>query len=70
MRSPTRLVGDDRRTGNNRKKPFRLVVIDGDGEANHRRLDEQPREETESMVHPGQVDLLEEVPEEMTFSQS
>jgi len=69
MRRPTRLVGDDRRTGNNRKKPFRLVAIDGDGEANHRRLDEQPREETEPMVHPGQVDLLEELPEEMTFSQ-
>ncbi len=70
MRRPTRLVGDDRRTGNNHKKPFRLVVIDGDGEANHRRLDEQPRDETEPMVHPGQVDLLEELPEEMTFSQS
>jgi hypothetical protein len=26
MRRPTKLVGDDRRTGNNRKKPFRLVA--------------------------------------------
>ncbi len=45
------------------------MAIDGDGEANHRRLDEQLREETEPLVHPGHVDLLEELPEEMTFSQ-
>jgi len=43
--------------------------MDGDREANHRRLEDQPNEETEPMVHPGQVGLLEELPEEMTFTQ-
>jgi hypothetical protein len=32
----TSLIGDDRRTGNNRKRPHRLVAMEGDGEANHR----------------------------------
>jgi len=68
VRRQTKLVGDDRRTGNNRKKPYRMVAMDGDGEANHRRLEEKSSAETEPMVHPGQVDLLEELPEEMTFS--
>jgi hypothetical protein len=27
----TKLVGDNRRTGNNRKKPHRMVAMDGDG---------------------------------------
>jgi hypothetical protein len=44
--------------------------MDGDGGANHRRLEEKSSVETESMVHPGQVDLFEELPEEMTFSRS
>jgi hypothetical protein len=70
VRRPTRLVGDDRRTGNNRKKPYRMIAMDGDGEANHRRLEEKSRVETEPMVHPGQVHLLEELPEEMTFSRT
>ncbi len=35
-RRPTRLIRDDRRTGNNRKRPHRLVAMEGDGEANHR----------------------------------
>ena len=67
-RRPTRLVGDHRRTGNNRKRPHRLVAMEGDGEANHRRLQEKYKIETEPMRHPGHVDLLEELPEEMTFS--
>jgi hypothetical protein len=45
-----------------------MIAMDGDGEANHRRLEENSRVETEPMVHPGQVDLLEELPEEITFS--
>jgi hypothetical protein len=67
-RRPTRLIGDDRRTGNNRKRPHRLVAMEGDGEANHRRWEEKHKIETEPMRHPGHVDLLEELPEEMTFS--
>jgi hypothetical protein len=67
VRRPTRFVGDDRRTGNNRKKPYRMIAMDGDGEANHHRLEEKSRVETEPMVHPGQVDLLEQLPEEMTL---
>jgi hypothetical protein len=69
VRRPTRLVGDDRRTGNKGKKPYRMIAMDGDGEANHRRL-EKSRVETEPMAHPGQVHLLEELPEEMTFSRT
>jgi hypothetical protein len=69
-RRPTRLVGDDRRTGNNRKRPHRLVAMEGDGESNHRRWEEKHKIETEPMSHPGHVDLLEELPEEMTFSPS
>jgi hypothetical protein len=68
VRRPTKLVGDDRRTGNNHKKSYRMIAMDGDGESNHHRLEEKSRVETEPMVHPGQVDLLEELPEEMTFS--
>ncbi len=68
VRRPTKLVGDDRRTGNNCKKPYRMVAMDGDGEANHRRLEERSSVETEPMVHPEQVDLLEELLEKMTFS--
>ncbi len=68
VRRSTKLVGNDRRTSNNRKKPYRMITMDGDGEANHRRLEEKSRVETEPMIHPGQVDLLEELPEEMTFS--
>ena len=67
-RRPTKLNGDDRRTGNNRRKPFRMVAMDGDGEASHSRLEEKQRVETEPMVHPGQIDMLEELPEEMTFT--
>jgi hypothetical protein len=69
-RRPTKLNGDDRRTGNNRRKPFRMVAMDGDGEANHSRLEEKQRVETEPMVHPGQIDMLEELPEEMTFTRT
>ena len=47
-----------------------MVAMDDDGETNHRRLEEKSSTETEPMVHPGQVDLLEELPEEMTFSRS
>jgi hypothetical protein len=36
-RRPTRVVGDDRRTGNNKKRPHRLVVMEDDGEVNHHR---------------------------------
>jgi hypothetical protein len=44
--------------------------MDGDGEASHSRLEEKQRIETESMVHPGQIDMLEELPEEMTFTRT
>jgi hypothetical protein len=53
VKHPTRLVGDDRRTGNNRKKTYRMIEMDGDGEGNHRRLEEKSRVETKPMVHPG-----------------
>jgi hypothetical protein len=46
VRRPTKLVGDDRRTGNNRKKPYRMISMDGDGEVNHPRLEEKSRVET------------------------
>jgi hypothetical protein len=37
VRRPTKLVDDDRRTGNNHKKPYRMITMDGDGEENHHR---------------------------------
>ena len=36
-----------------------MVAMDGDGEGIHSRLEEKQRVETEPMVHPGQVDMLE-----------
>ena len=36
----TRLVGDDRRTGKNMRRPHQLVAIDGMGDAKMKRLEE------------------------------
>jgi hypothetical protein len=36
----TRLVGDDRRTGQNMRRPHQLVAIDGMGDAKMKRLEE------------------------------
>ena len=66
----TRLVGDDRRTGKNMRRPYQLVAVDGVGGAKMKRLEEDKvTNDGEKLQVPGFVDLLEDLPEEFTFSE-
>jgi hypothetical protein len=64
----TRLVGDDRRTGKNMRRPHQLVAVDGVGGAKMKRLEKDMiANDGEKLPVPGFVDLLEDLPEEFTF---
>ena len=66
----TRLVGDDRRTGKNMRRPHQLVAVDGVGGAKMKRLEEDKlANDGEKLQVPGFMDLLEDLPEEFTFSE-
>ena len=66
----TQLVGDDRRTGKNMRRPHQIVAVDGVGGAKMKRLEEDKgADDGEKLQVPEFVDLLEDLPQEFTFSE-